>query len=1148
MRREKFSGSVLFTLFAGLLISLNTLSAYGSYDDTYKLAVKQKYAIPENIEKSDYVGVWLKTWTWKSKGAITFGIERNFHDAFAINPTTGLITVNNAARINGKIVRQDTIINLIIRTNDAGIGFELDTAQIFIKENSFCKFIDYSYTGTESGSKVNPNNDLDDLAFKPGFGYFIKRGTTIRDEYTTITGHIASELHPTLFAAYGKGNKPKFTSGTNICFYIGDTSGGSGDPVTTRCEYVYFFDLHIRDYASSAFYCRRKSDHIGWYNMDIRNCDKKDVESTLVINTSNYGDSATVFGFEILNCTFDTTSITCTSGCEKNFIKIGVGKALVTNCFFGSITGVSQPLRLTSGQGSIVRHCLFKPGSYSGTAETAANIQVRQDKVLIEDCIFNKLANGVYITNPGTVGGEIQPDAVTVRNCLFTGQSLNGIMVRPANVSDHPGVGHVFEDNLMENVANGIELRDCRNTTIRRNKIVGGSGSGIYTGGGEQSIGTTISYNVIYGFGGDEIKISLGSKTNIYNNMINGSINCTGSSIEKAYNNYANSFVSVETAANNIDIDTIEVSRHFVNFAGRDFILKATATSAINKGRDLGLISDFTGNMISGLPEIGAFEHGATTSLSTDIPPAVENQPPVILDQEFIVRQKDFNNRYVGKVIAYDNNTEQKINYTIVSGNDEGLFELNSQTGDLSTLRTDVFQEVPYTCELTLNVTDNCSNPASQVASIMVTFIGKSKTVHINPKNIADPEEDGSLDHPYDSWLDISWEPGNEYLQKKGTSAVVDKIVIGADNVLLGAYGEGELPVIYSETNAYLIVGFERKSITINNLHLQGPNAVSCLYFLGNTSDNIVVDHCKLEGVSNAIRLVDGQKFTVRYNSISGGEEGVLSSAGVTDVYYNVFKNNRVAVNITTPDAKANIFNNVFVGNGESVSASYGELTLFNNIFYLTAAGQKAIKNLSEKVTADHNIYYPEQEGFIEIADNRYNTLDELQQNLRIDLKSFNSDPSFMDLYKDNFELKNNSPAIDAGINLNLTSDFFGENVPKSNLPDIGICEYTGGLKNLFSRESGPELSVYPNPSSGYINIDIKIDEAAAEAENSAGSKESSIQVVNLAGKILLTKIVEGASYAIHDNIDLSTLSNGIYFVICEVFGERVTEKLVLNR
>jgi hypothetical protein len=303
-----------------------------------------------------------------------------------------------------------------------------------------------------------------------------------------------------------------------------------------------------------------------------------------------------------------------------------------------------------------------------------------------------------------------------------------------------------------------------------------------------------------------------------------------------------------------------------------------------------------------------------------------------------------------------------------------------------------------------------------------------------------------------------------------------------------------------------------------------------------------------MEGVSNAVRLVDGQKFTLRYNTISGGEEGVLSSAGVTDVYYNVFKNNHIAVNITTQDAKANIFNNVFVGNEESVSASYGELTLFNNIFYLTAAGQKAIKNLSEKVTSDHNIYYPEQEGFIEIADSRYNTLDELQQNLKLDLKSFNSDPGFMDLYKDNFELKTNSPAINTGLNLNLTNDFFGENVPNSKLPDIGICEYTGISGNLFAPEPGPELTLYPNPSSGFVNIDIEIDEAAAEAETTEGSKESSIQVVNLAGKILLTKIVEGASYAIHDNLDLSTLSNGIYFVICEVFGERVTEKLVLNR
>jgi hypothetical protein len=40
------------------------------------------------------------------------------------------------------------------------------------------------------------------------------------------------------------------------------------------------------------------------------------------------------------------------------------------------------------------------------------------------------------------------------------------------------------------------------------------------------------------------------------------------------------------------------------------------------------------------------------------------------------------------------------------------------------------------------------------------------------------------------------------------------------------------------------------------------------------------------------------------------------------------------------------------------------------------------------------------------------------------------------------FELSNNSPAIDAGIDVGLRSDFAGKSVPQNNFVDIGALEY----------------------------------------------------------------------------------------------------------
>lgn len=657
-----------------LLVALFSFStshiSKADFHDQYVLAVKQKFAIPENVQNGDHVGTWLKTITWKSKGAVSFRIEGNFRDVFSINASTGLITISNASGISGKIVKQDTLVNLLIRTSDPD-GSELDTAQIYIKENSFCKFIDYSYRGTETGRRDQPYNDLDDVTLTPGYGYFLKRGNIIYGETTSISSHKATASHPTLIAAYGSGNRPKFTSGSNICFYLGDSSGGSGDPDATASTYIYFFDLHIRDYNSSAVYSRRKTTNIGFYNMVINNCDKTDVESTIVLNTSSYSDYSANYSFEVLNCSFDTTSLNCNSGCEKSFIKNGVGPTKVTNTRFGYIEGTGYGLRLSAGHGSVVRHCLFDR-STSSTVQNNSGIQVRQNKVLIENCIFLNAGNGVFVTNPGTVGAEGQPDYLTVRNCYFKGQGLNAIHISPVTSSDLPGVGHVFEDNFMEDVANGIDLRDCSNAVIRRNTMGGGKNSAISTGGSEPSNGTMINGNIIYDFGGKEINLTQGSSVKIINNTVVGTISAAGCSNVTTYNNFASSFESIGTESHNIDIDNIQVDQTFIDFAGRDLDLKSTATGAIDQGLKTEVSIDHCGLTITGNPDIGACELAANT-------------PPT---------------------------------------------------------------EIPT--EPTDPVTPPVGDPV----------VPTGNAVYIDPGNASDASQNGSLEHPFDSWSDVKWISG----------------------------------------------------------------------------------------------------------------------------------------------------------------------------------------------------------------------------------------------------------------------------------------------------------------------------------------------------------------------------------------------------
>ncbi len=529
-------------------------------------------------------------------------------------------------------------------------------------------------------------------------------------------------------------------------------------------------------------------------------------------------------------------------------------------------------------------------------------------------------------------------------------------------------------------------------------------------------------------------------------------------------------------------------------------------------------------------------------------PPPVQqvNNAPVISEQSFVQRKSTFTNNIVGKVVASDKDAGQTVTYSIVSGNESGLFAINSKTGDLTTTASNVFTAGTVKYGLTVKVTDNGQQPLSSQSKVNVTFLSQSQTVYINPGNENDPIEDGSSLHPFNSWKDVEWIEGTTYLQKRGTKETLDEITISANNVTLDAYDAGERPIITSSTNTYLIKAFEKSGITIKNLHLIADNAVSCIYFLGSTCDNNLVYRCVLEGLSNAIRIIDGKKYTIKYNLIKTQNEGIYTSATTNVIYYNVIKNTINALNVSGTSSTAKIFNNVFVNNEKSVSSSSGDLTLYNNIFYMMKSGQKAIENGTDKIVSDYNIYYPKQDGFIEIAAKKFNNLEILQHDMKIDVHSFNSDPEFMDVYAEDFSLKSSSPGVNAGIELNLEEDYFGKEVPVSGLPDIGI--YESNVLKENQEESLVNLSVYPNPSAGTVNILVEKENTTVNTGSVPSEEATSVSIMDISGKTVFTKIFEQAEDIVMENLDLSELKNGMYFVILRLAGNIDTKKLILQR
>jgi predicted extracellular nuclease len=85
----------------------------------------------------------------------------------------------------------------------------------------------------------------------------------------------------------------------------------------------------------------------------------------------------------------------------------------------------------------------------------------------------------------------------------------------------------------------------------------------------------------------------------------------------------------------------------------------------------------------------------------------------------------------------------------------------------------------------------------------------------------------------------------------------------------------------------------------------------------------------------------------------------------------------------------------------------------------------------------------------------------------------------------------------------------------------------TGGIEN----ETGWELNIYPNPTSGSLNISSEVNDYA-------------LQVFDLTGKMVINKI----HLSQNAHVDLSDLHNGIYLIKVNNGIHQITKKVILRK
>jgi hypothetical protein len=185
----------------------------------------------------------------------------------------------------------------------------------------------------------------------------------------------------------------------------------------------------------------------------------------------------------------------------------------------------------------------------------------------------------------------------------------------------------------------------------------------------------------------------------------------------------------------------------------------------------------------------------------------------------------------------------------------------------------------------------------------------------------------------------------------------------------------------------------------------------------------------RIEDVRIHDNLLSGSELN---NIVLGGSDGGTEVLGTIYVYNNIIEGSgEPGLRVNDPQGTVFIRNNTFYGNGTAQihleRAGRGKVTAQNNILY--ARSDQVYYNLEEggaepsSLVASNNLCF----GAGACPD--------------WDTSSISADPALVDIAAKDFRLAANSPAIDAGVDTDVASDYAGYPRPQGRGFDIGVHE-----------------------------------------------------------------------------------------------------------
>jgi hypothetical protein len=189
-----------------------------------------------------------------------------------------------------------------------------------------------------------------------------------------------------------------------------------------------------------------------------------------------------------------------------------------------------------------------------------------------------------------------------------------------------------------------------------------------------------------------------------------------------------------ESAINGTTIGTIQVSEPDFGQSHFYFIITGNASNAFSLNA---LTGELTVNQASALVlginspfSLGVlvFDNGTGNLYNTGVIKvnviSNQNQPPVVSDQTLSVNQDSPIGTAVGIVVATDPNPEETLTYSILSGNTNGTFAINSSTGEIVVANsTALGLETAPSFDLVIKVQDNSQDNLSNQAVVTILIL-----------------------------------------------------------------------------------------------------------------------------------------------------------------------------------------------------------------------------------------------------------------------------------------------------------------------------------------------------------------------------------------------------------------------------------------